>query len=189
MATIKSSIPRSRYKFAKMRKPKRISKKIEPLPKMPDLESLFEQVDLVDERVRIAERQIGDPVLARKVIKLQDKFPLGTLPELVAMEWLDSKHHQYFYQVEVLGGRRAGGLVPDFVLPQGGEGLALLVNGTYWHEGFVREENDRTAKTRLLGQTVFGVRLREVVEVWDTKLFADRDRTMGLAVLGVETGR
>ena len=189
MATIKSSIPRSKYKFSKMRKPKKIGKKIEPLPKMPDRESLFEQVDLVDERVRIAERQIGDPVLARQVIKLQDEFPMGTLPELVAMQWLDSQHHQYFYQVEVLGGRRGGGLVPDFVLPRGSNGLALLVNGTYWHEGFVREENDRTAKTRLLGQTVFGVRLKEVVEVWDTQLFEDRDRVMNLAVLGVEMAR
>ena len=178
-----------RYSAKRKQSQKRLSKKPKQLPELKDQKREEKPIDLVDDRVRQAERQLGDLKLAKKVVKLQDEFPAGTLPELTAMEWLRSRHHTYFYQVEVLGGRPAGGLVPDFVLPRGGEALALLVHGTYWHEGFAQKQRDATSVTRIKGSVVFGHRITDVVEVWDTKLFDDRTNTMNAAVAGVGLGQ
>jgi len=168
---------------------KGIGREPRQLPKLKDEKRINQPLDIVDEKTRQTERVLGDLTQAKRVIKLQEEFPRGTLPELVAMDWLNSRHHHYFYQVEVLGGRRAGGLVPDFVLPKGGEALAILVQGTYWHEGFENVQKTQTAVERLKGSIVFGQRISEVVEVWDRKLFEDRDRVMGLAVVGIGVGR
>lgn len=167
----------------------KLSRKKRGLPDLDAPKKRTSQVNILSEKEREVTRTLGDPVLAKRVLKLQEDNPLGTLPELVAMDWLNSRHFQYFYQVHVLGGRRAGGLVPDFVIPQSASStLALLVNGSYWHSGFAQKDRDSSAKIRLVGTNVFGFHIDKVVEVWDTKLYADRDATMNAAMGGVELG-
>ena len=167
----------------------KFSRKNRGLPKLSGAER--RPLNLISDKERELTRTLkGDRTLARRVLTLQEKNPLGTVPELVAMDWLNTRHHKYFYQVQVLGGRRAGGLVPDFVIPQGaGTTLALLVHGTYWHEGFAKKERDKGSKIRLIGTNVFGFRIDQVVEVWDNRLYTDRERTMNAAMAGVEIGQ
>jgi hypothetical protein len=186
-----------RIKRMKMRKTRRkmkidrgkLSSKKKKIRGLDEPQKSREQLNIIDEKEREVTRTLGDPALAKRVLTLQKKNPLGTLPELVAMDWLNSRHFQYYYQVHVLGGRRAGGLVHDFVIPQSASStLALLVNGSYWHSGFAQKEQDSSAKIRLIGTNVFGFHIDQVVEVWDTKLYSDRDKTMNAAMAGVELG-
>ena len=81
-----------------------------------------------------------------------------------------------------------GGLVPDFMLNKGGDALALLINGVYWHSGTPQRQHDETARIRLLGTKFAGLQIKYVVEVWDSKLFSNRDATMEAAINGTELG-
>lgn len=154
-----------------------------PLPDLPG-------ADMRSDKEKQVARTLGDDKLAKDVLRLQEnEYPNGTLPELVTENYLRKWNVPHWYQVALFGGHVRGGLIPDFVISQGGTGQALQIQGTYWHEGFEAEEIDRTAKVRMLGHVVNGVRIEQVVEVWDTTLYSDPEHVLRLALAGIELGR
>ncbi len=164
-------------------KPKEGTYEFAPLP------SMDETLDMRSEKEKQVTRTLGDEKLAKSVIHLQKEYPNGTLPELVALNYLRKWNVPYWYQVAMFGGHRKGGLIPDFVVSNGGTGEAIEIQGTYWHEGFAHEEADRTSNIRMLGQIVNGVKIEKVIEVWDTTLYKNPDEVMRLALAGIEMGR
>ncbi len=164
-------------------KPKEAEYKFAPLP------SMDEMLDLRSEKEKQVTRTLGDEKLAKAVIRLQKEFPNGTLPELVALHYLKKWNVPYWYQVALFGGHMRGGLIPDFVVNMSGTGLAIEIQGTYWHEGFQHEEADRAANMKMLGQVVDGTKIEQVIEVWDTTLYKNPDEVMRLALAGIERGR
>lgn len=131
---------------------------------------------------------LDDEKLARKLVKLQAKFPVATLPELVAYEWLQRRNIPFSFQVELFGGRRVrGGLLPDFVIEQGATALAWQIQGEYWHSVGLKDDADRTNNLRMLGQVVDGRRIEQVVELWENDIYQKRPQVfnMGLAGIGM----
>ena len=59
----------------------------------------------------------GDTNLAKRIQKLQVKFPNQSIPELLAYDWLTKENIQFVFQYSHYGGKYSkGGLIPDFVL-------------------------------------------------------------------------
>lgn len=133
-------------------------------------------------------RALGTQV-AKRVMSLRKKHPSGTVPELVAMDWLERYKIPYTYQAQVYGGWKPGGIVPDFLVYQGGGSTALLINGNYWHGQPERRAKDASDKLRLLGTWHEGAYIQSVVIVWESALLANRDVVMQAALLGLEMGQ
>jgi hypothetical protein len=135
------------------------------------------------------EKTLEDPKLAKKAWDLFIKWPEATLPELILWMELKERNVVFDYQVAILGGtRKRGGLIPDFLVKRGGEGLAIEVNGSYWHEGAEKQEKDRADALRMKGVLVNGVRIKQVVTVWDVDLYPSKDRrriTVDNALAGI----
>lgn len=146
-----------------------------------------EAPDELDRIVRI----LGDPKTADRVYKLKRRYPYGTLPELVVLDWLERMQIAYKYQVSAFGGRRnRGGLVPDFLVPNQGKAMVWLVQGEYWHSTGRKGWEDHTAKLRLTGRWVDGYQVRQVLELWESDLYGGRaDQTLRLAMAGIEIRR
>lgn len=131
---------------------------------------------------------LDDEKLAKRLVKLQEKFPVATLPELVVYNWLEKEHVKFEFQVELFGGRRLrGGLLPDFVVERGAGAIAWQVQGEYWHSQALKDDGDRIANLRMLGQVVRGRRIEKVVELWENDLYRKslRNTVMSLALSGV----
>lgn len=131
-------------------------------------------------------RALRSNTMARRVITLLKKYPYGTVPEMLVMDYLDARSIEYTYQVALFGGHRPGGLVPDFLLVKGGKYGALLVNGNYWHQ---QPEKDQAAKLQLMAGAWQGRRITTAVIVWESALIRDRDGTMDAAMAGIEVGQ
>jgi hypothetical protein len=153
-----------------------------------EMTGLPEMIDPRSEKEKQVARTLGDDKLAKKIIELQGEHPNGTLPELLTLHYLIRWNVPHWYQVALFGGHIRDGLIPDFVVNQGGTGLAIEVQGNYWHEGFVNEEIYTRKQYRMLGQIVNGTRIDRVVEVWENKLYADAERVLRLALAGIELG-
>lgn len=119
---------------------------------------------------------LGDDELARRVVKLTERFPYGTVPEMLAMDWLDKNLADYVYQAQVNGGYRQGGQVPDFVVKQGDRGIALLIQGDYWHNVPGKRQADEADRIRLRGQYYQGVILEAVIWIWESLLMQSKQR-------------
>jgi hypothetical protein len=146
--------------------------------------------DLTDDRLAELTRELGgDEALAKRVIKLYDKFPNATLPELVVMDYLDMNRFRYAFQAIVDGGwAQRGGLIPDFVVDCRGVGTAILVQGNYWHTRGDKEEDDAITRLRLMGAYTHGIEIDRVVFVWEDRVKLNQQHTMDMAVVGVELG-
>lgn len=141
-----------------------------------------------DEEKRIA-WLYGDERLAARVRKLQYEFPDGSVPELVALDWLRWKGIDFYYQAQLFGGwGRSGGLVPDFLLLGPYMGRVWLIQGDYWHTQTSKQASDATAKLKLIGAIWNGVEIKTVTSVWEGNLRdgAIRQRTLDLALVGIE---
>lgn len=151
------------------------------------------QFDLHDDEVASLARALADDGLARRIRTIQrERYPYGTVPELIFLEFLERKGEEYTYQAQVLGGYRGGGLVPDFVVKRGGEQVAILIQGIYWHNIPGKKEKDIADKLRLLGANYEGRQITKVVFVWENKIVApDPGRSTALesAIVGIETGQ
>lgn len=149
--------------------------------------NIFEEP--VDQILTELTRLIGDEKTATRVRNLQYEFPNGTVPELVVMDWLQSNKYHYIYQGMLYGGRAsAGGLLPDFVVQSNGaQGMALQVQGDYWHgkRSVEKQFQDAADNLRLVGQTVGGIRISKVVGVWESDLYNRRETAMRMALAGV----
>lgn len=153
------------------------------------------EMNLVDPRVneiysRLGKRSTADFKLAKRVATLMGQYPDGTIPELVTLDWLEQQKIPYTYQAWIYGGRsRQGGVIPDFVLESGGRGMAWLVQGDYWHSKAEVSSSDVSDKLKLLGVLFHGVRIEEVVELWENKIYSKRPQVFEWALMGIEMGR
>lgn len=129
-----------------------------------------------------------DIKFVKKILTLRQGFTQATFPEMITYDWLTSQGLAFVYQGEIYGGRRQpGGLLPDFVIDVGGAGIAWQVNGEYWHGRLDQKANDAANNIRLLGQTVNGLVIDQVVELWERDIYKRRPFifTMALGGLGI----
>lgn len=160
------------------------------LPELPTIAVDGENISPEEERRREIARLVGDDGLSYRVMKLQAEHPNGTVPELVTMDWLQRQAMMYSYQVDLFGGRR-GGLIPDFVVQNGAQADAWLVQGEYFHTRHGKVAADAADKLRLRGAEFNGSRIQNVIEVWDSRILnrTQREQTFQAARAGQEMGR
>lgn len=149
--------------------------------------------DLGNPRVREIVRIIGgDQKEAEQIATLEANNPTHTMPELVAMNFLNGANAAYTAQPAVFGGRRQeGGLVPDFLVMAGGGWNAWLVQGTFYHssgfqERHLQQGRDAAAKLRLEGAEYAGRRIQRVITLNEDRIYEDRPFIFELAMLGQE---
>ena len=128
--------------------------------------------------------------VAKRVRELQPQYTNGTIPELITYHWLEEQQIDFVYQATVFGGRAVrGGVLPDFVVIQGGVGAAWQIQGNYWHsKKFNQDESDETARVKLLGSTVGGARVQSVIFVWESRIYSDYPAVFEAAMTGLELG-
>lgn len=156
------------------------------LPQLPS--GINEQFDTTNDLELKLAHALKDDRLAKRVVNLmENKYPYGTVPELIMLDYLQSKQERYKYQAELFGGWRGGGLIPDFVVSQGGASLALLINGTYWHNVPGKREKDAADKLRIMNSYFDGELITDVVIVWESRLMEPgRQLVMANALAGQE---
>ena len=145
----------------------------------------------IESRAEHLGQVLKDDELGKRVAKLEEKHHYATVPEMLAMDWLDKNLADYVFQAKVNGGFRPGGLVPDFVLRRMDKGIALLIHGEYWHNVPGKREKDAVDKLRLVGQYTNGVYIDKAVIVWESRLMRSkqqRDEAMTAALQGIELG-
>lgn len=136
----------------------------------------------------LARRLGGDRKLAAQIVSLQQKFPRGTVPELVFYTFLQKQGYSFEYQVEIMGGRRfEGGLVPDFAVFQDGGVSIFQIQGTFWHSLSKKGFSDQTNNLRMLGQLINGYTVKRVIEIWEDDIMnpAMRPQVFYLAMAGI----
>jgi len=168
--------------------------KAERIPPLPTLGEQPRRVAaLVDDEILRLTNQLGDEALAKRVLKLQKKWPKGTTPELVVMDFLERRRVTYGFQVWVIGGRKIkGGQVLDFVVDQGRNVHIWEVQGMYWHLRQDKLATDAAQRMALMGIRIWGKKVGAVVELWDSRLATDnrakRSQVMEAAMQGRELG-
>jgi hypothetical protein len=140
-----------------------------------------------DEEQELA-RALKDDRLAKRVISMKEKkHPYGTVPELIMLDYLEERGERFTYQAQLFGGFRAGGLVPDFVVSRSGTGLALNIQGNFWHNVPGKRVKDTADKLRMLNTYYNGDVIRKVIFVWESRLMStSRREVMSAALDGVE---
>jgi len=165
----------------------------EKLPPLPNLGGEPSTVTLTDDALQRLTNQLGDEALAKRVLKLQEKWPQGTVPEMIVMDFLERRRVKYEYQVWLLGGRvLKGGQVVDFVVDLGIGVMIVEVEGNYWHTRPGKAQLDEGQKMALLGLMVWGKKVRGVVEVWESRIATDnrtrRDQALNAMLQGKGLG-
>jgi len=160
-------------------------------PKQPKLElpALPQAIDLADSQEDILIRALGDERLAKRIRKLQDEFPVGSVPELIVYDFLKRYNIPFQYQIAMFGGRaRAGGLVPDFLLQGEHAGTVWQIQGDYWHTRPGKRETDEINRLRIMSGMYDGQRIKSVLFLWENHLMdrATRSKTLRLALGGIE---
>jgi hypothetical protein len=93
---------------------------------------------------------------------------------------------QFVYQAQAFGGRaQKGGLLPDFVVAHGAAGHAWQVQGEFWHSYGENQGKDIVTDVRLLGQTFGGLRVEQVIQVWENDIYHKRPMVFQMALMGV----
>jgi hypothetical protein len=135
-------------------------------------------------------RQPRDWKLAQRVATLMRTYPNGTVPELVAMDWLNQMQIPFIYLAQIYGGHaRKGGVEVDLLFEQGGVGVAWLVHGNYWHSRPEVSESDVGDKLRFLGATYHGIKIEKVVALWERKIYFCRPQVFEQGLAGIELGQ
>jgi len=128
--------------------------------------------------------------VAERVVALQAEFPRGTIPELIVYQWLEQEQVRFIYQATAFGGRAVrGGLLPDFVVIQGGSGAAWQMQGDYWHSKKFNPDRDESSRIRLLGSEFEGVKVESVIFIWEDRLYRTYPTPLTMALAGVEVGK
>jgi hypothetical protein len=136
-----------------------------------------------------------DYQLAKRIRKLQlakvgNGITSGTIPELVLHDWLSQNGYQFEFQPWLSGGRgMAGGVVPDFVINVGGQGVVWLPHGEYWHSKPDTMQSDAVDIALMLGQDVNGLIITKVVQMWEQRIYRDRPQIFQFGIAGIELGR
>jgi hypothetical protein len=161
--------------------------KLDPTDAKPEPAKLIERPQSQDDQLQYVIRLLrGDETLARKIMSLQQKFPDGTTPELVVMEYLDRKQIKYMYQPYIFGGKASGKGVPDFALQQGPFWNIWEIEGNYWHSAkFETKEDQRVQQRRLLNHYFNGLKVQYWCQLWEEDIYNRRDFVMEQAVRGI----
>ena len=103
---------------------------------------------------------------------------LSTLERLV-WAWLEEHDIPFSYQQRMFGqAAELGTAVVDFIIPE--RNLALRCMGSYWHSSMEARARDQLGKERLIAEGYI------VVDLWEEHLTDNIDRTMQLALQGIE---
>jgi hypothetical protein len=86
---------------------------------------------------------------------------------LLKMKWPPEKIH---YQVDILGGRKPGGQVLDFVIDAGFALYVIPVNGDYWHK-FGKDYNEARANEQAVKKVWPSAIIRAA---WSSDLLTDQ---------------
>lgn len=162
------------------------------LPEMPDIDMAVHGAASVvgDEEQRLA-NTLDDPQLAKRVLKLKQKYPNATFPELVCIEWFERRRVKWEFQVWVMGGRSAkGGQVLDLIVDGGLYVIVVEVQGGYWHTRPGQSRVDAAQRLALMGIEIWGKPVK-VVELWEERIMDKRHRenALRMALLGIEVGK
>lgn len=167
--------------------------KQDKLPPLPDLDAGPDPFGgPSDDELGRLTLVLGDRKLAQRILKLKEKFPDGTFPELVAMEFLNRRNVKYEFQKWLLGGRALrGGQVVDFALDMGTHTLIWEVQGNYWHTRPGKPQLDEAQKLALLGLSVYGKKVKGVVALWESRLMSKYKRkgVLEMGLSGIELGQ
>ena len=162
---------------------------------LPVIEDDAPKLDLGQEDPQVEEiwRIMGgkgkDLKVARQAAKLQQSLPYATTPELLVYLWLKEKGIPFEFQAQANGGRQStGGSVIDF-LCHPGPTWAIRVQGSYWHGLAEQQRLDEIRRRLLEGQYVMGYQVDGVVDVWENRLYQDREQVLTLAMAGVQVGQ
>lgn len=161
------------------------------LPRLPDVRATGAGLlDLTPEEIDEWGRLLGDYRLAKKLYTMKQQMSRATLPELVAYDWLQSQGMFFTYQAYVNGGRTVkGGAVLDFLIDQGGRGLAWRIQGNYFHTLGQISPRDEVQKATLPGSVANGLRIETVVDLWESACYRRRPEVFLLGLAGIEIGR
>jgi hypothetical protein len=155
--------------------------KIEPPPAAEELDP---------PEVREIGRLIGDMGYARKIWPLYQQMKQknrGTLPEVLAYDYLTTNGIPFQYLAQVFGGHsRRGGIEIDFIVNPGGDGaVAWFVNGEYWHTRQEVADSDVSDMLRVKGTIVNGSRISQTVAVWEGDTYRRRPEVFQMGLMGV----
>jgi hypothetical protein len=151
-------------------------------------------MNLADPRVTEVWGRLGrkpkDYKLAQRVVTLMSKHPHATVPELVAMDWLNQQGIEYVYLAQIFGGHsRKGGAEVDLLFQYAGTGIAWQINGSYWHNRDEVAASDIIDRMKLLGATYHGIRIDKVCALWENRIYDDRPRIFDWGLQGIELGQ
>ncbi len=149
---------------------------------------MLPSVDVGDPALTALIRKLGgDTELAKRLISLQKKFPVATIPELLCYSWLEKEALNFDFQVDAMGGRRFhGGLVLDFLIYRDGTNADVWnTQGEFWHSISRKGFRDQTNNLRLLGQIINGVTVKRVIDLWEQDLYLYRPQIFYYALAGL----
>lgn len=156
-----------------------------PLPESPRGPELL---DPAPQWLQEWERRIGRE-RARTVQRLAERGVVGTLPEMCAYGWLESRGRLFEFQSPMMGGRiLVGGAVADFIVFDLAPGGLMIwrVQGEYWHGGQEHRERDREQRARLLSAWYAGLPVVAVVDLWENDVYRRFPEVFLRAEAGVE---
>jgi hypothetical protein len=129
---------------------------------------------------------------AMRALRVQKQGVVGSLPELLAYDWLQSRNRIFDFQSSIMGGRLImGGAVADFIIEDliPGGLVVWRVQGDYWHIQPDRVQSDFMQKERLLSESYMGVPVEQVVDLWESSIYWAAPFVFEMAEGGVEIGR
>ena len=127
----------------------------------------------IDEEFQAAIPEIGEEY-ARIAQRMRREGNSGTIPELLAQDWLYRRKIPFVAQVEI---PQAHARVDIIVR----EEIAIRVQGEYFHSASSPHDKSQKYALKLLGF--------RPVDVWETVIYRARDYAMGAAIRGREVGR
>ena len=142
-------------------------------------------LDLTDPLIKDLAQKLGgrpeDYRLAGRLMILERNMPNSTLPERIAIDYLQTRRIPHYTQTTSTTGARL-----DILLDKGGYGLGIEIDGSFWHSR-TKKERDLQRTFGVVGQKVNGLRVKGIVRVTENDLLHKnkREQVMGNAVLGL----
>lgn len=129
--------------------------------------------DDLDEEFRAAVGDIGEEY-ARIAQRMRQQGNGGTIPEMLAQDWLLRRRIPFITQVTI---PEASARVDIIVR----EEIAIRIQGVYWHRPGNLHDDAQKYALRLMGLTP--------VDAWEDAIYRARDYVMSAAIRGREVGR
>lgn len=118
--------------------------------------------------------------LAIKHLTLRGQFPVITFPESILFDWLEARKLNFIYQAKT-----SVSSTPDFLILL--TGVAVLVNGLFFHTIAGARREDRREAQALPGSESEGITIRAAVRLWEPDILSQhRELYFEAAVRGDE---